>query len=227
MPSLHNTKLSFESQLLLGKCEGKLACLNSGRIVYVLIDEEDREKANEVSSNWYSASNGYAYTFLGNNKTGQRKIYLHRVLMDASETDEVDHINRDATDNRRSNLRIVDSSANVQNRGKRKDFDGFIGVSFVKHCSKWRARLYKDGSCVFYKMCSTEIEAAAAYDKAALDFYGPDAMTNEKLGLLAADSHENANTQRVLPKDDYVIVRPRSVTTKSLDTLNLKVSKLN
>ena len=48
-----------------------------------------------------------------------RTVLLHREIMGAQRGEEVDHINRDRLDNRRSNLRLVTHKENCQNRDNR------------------------------------------------------------------------------------------------------------
>lgn len=43
-------------------------------------------------------------------------VYMHRVITDAPKGMDVDHINHDAFDNRRANLRVVTHSQNMLNR---------------------------------------------------------------------------------------------------------------
>ena len=56
-----------------------------------------------------------------------------------------------------------------------KEF-GYKGVSRRKSNGKWRAKINKISLGTF----STEIEAAAAYDMAALSLFGEYALTNEE-----------------------------------------------
>ncbi len=52
----------------------------------------------------------------------------------------IDHINRDKTDNRLSNLRVVTQRQNLLNHGK-----PFSGI--YKHRRKWRVRVGRTGEC--------------------------------------------------------------------------------
>lgn len=65
-------------------------------------------------------------------------LYVHGVMPDC----EIDHINRNPSDNRIDNLRLADRHLNTQNCGIRKDStSGFAGVSFYKPTGKWKAQI--------------------------------------------------------------------------------------
>ncbi len=54
--------------------------------------------------------------------------------------EEVDHINQQKADNRWSNLREVSHGDNMKNKKQYKNnTSGVVGVSWAKHCNKWRA----------------------------------------------------------------------------------------
>lgn len=74
---------------------------------------------------------------------GQVKtIRMHRLIVGAKDGQIVDHINHDALDNRRSNLRLVTQKENLRNRRIPKhNKSGFIGVAFSEAHKKWRARI--------------------------------------------------------------------------------------
>lgn len=83
----------------------------------------------------------------------------------------VDHINRNTLYNRRKNLRIVTPSVNMHNQRKRKDnTSGFKGVSYVKHCKKYRARIQINGKYVYLGMFNSAKQAAEAVEAVRGDY---------------------------------------------------------
>lgn len=53
---------------------------------------------------------------------------------------EIDHINRDMTDNRIANLRAVSTRQNCRNQGRhRNNTSGVSGVAYRKESGRWRA----------------------------------------------------------------------------------------
>lgn len=96
-------------------------------------DLEDYDLIKDYS--WY-INNKYGYCMtVHNNKT----IYIHRLIMNDPEF-EIDHINRNKSDNRKSNLRIVTSSQNNMNQKiNMRNKSGVTGVYWYEKNNKWIA----------------------------------------------------------------------------------------
>jgi hypothetical protein len=110
------------------------------------IDKSDYEKIKKYS--WYCNERlGYAYSG-GVNKCSKENTRkkMHRFLLDISSADvQVDHINGDRLDNRRSNLRIATNAENSRNGYIRKDNkSGHRGISFDANRNKWSVDICKD-----------------------------------------------------------------------------------
>ena len=90
-----------------------------------------------------------------------------------------------------NNIAFSHSTCNYQNEGKQRFHlrDGgkseFRGVDPVKNKNgeKYQARIKKDNKHIYLGRFESEIEAAKAYDKKAIEFWGENAITNESLGL--------------------------------------------
>ena len=112
-----------------------------GEHVVYKIDPEDEELINHYS--WYITSTGYwATKAKQNSPVGYpgELLYMHRLIMMPPKEIEIDHINRDKLDNRKTNLRYADRSMNCLNIGIQKNnTSGVTGVSFCKLKQKWRA----------------------------------------------------------------------------------------
>lgn len=102
-------------------------------------------------------------------RVGPENRLVHRMILGGAK--EVDHINQDKLDNRRANLRAVESWQNQANRGMRKtNTSGIIGVYFNK--DRWRAQLVFRGKTVLYKKFKTKEEAALAVAEARREHCG-------------------------------------------------------
>lgn len=92
---------------------------------------------------------------------------------------EVDHINRNRLDDRRSNLRLSTPSQNRANATARtRNRSGFKGVSISKHTGRWQSILTFEGKRHFLGRFDTPEKAAAAYDDAARVHFGEFAVLN-------------------------------------------------
>jgi hypothetical protein len=107
---------------------------------------------------------------------------MHREIMGLSAGDprKVDHINHDRLDNRRSNLRIVSKSQDVQNTPKRKGCSSrFKGVCCDQRRGKWVASIQIDGRSRHLGRFEIEEDAARAYNLAAVTAWGDHTLLNE------------------------------------------------
>ena len=97
---------------------------------WALIDIEDYE----ICSGRWTYSHGY---FTRTKK--YKRQYLHRLIMNATKDQIVDHINGDTLDNRKCNLRIVNKSLNTLNRHNldKRNTSGYTGVFWNKKKKYW------------------------------------------------------------------------------------------
>ncbi len=101
-------------------------------------------------------------THVGGSGTPTVTIYLHRQIAGAPRGLDVDHINRDRLDNRRSNLRVCTRGQNLQNVASRGGSSLHRGVSWSKVAGKWRADVKLEGKQHYLGLFECEEDAAAA-----------------------------------------------------------------
>ena len=108
-----------------------------------------------------------------------KRVRLHRLLLDAPRHLVVDHINGDPGDCRRENLRLATQRKNTYNSCTPKsNTTGFKGVCFDKKRGKYLSSIHPSGRTVFLGYYDEPEEAAHAYDRAASFYFGEYAKTN-------------------------------------------------
>lgn len=107
-------------------------------------------------------------------------VLMHRHIMNCTErTTQVDHINRNGLDNRRSNLRIATTRQNSGNTRKRVNGQTsmYKGVHWDELNGCWRAQI-RDGKKRNLGGYRDAESAARAYDAAARRIFGEFALCN-------------------------------------------------
>jgi hypothetical protein len=150
-----------------------------GRGLYAIVDDEDINLLIQVS--W--ALNNIGYAIHHTTRKGKSKSYLmHRVIMKAVKGQQVDHINGNKLDNRKSNLRFSTQTENRFNARKGfKKYSQYKGVRFSPNYPKkpWMARFKRTlDKEVYIGQFENERHAALAYDLWIVDMVGEFAKTN-------------------------------------------------
>lgn len=153
------------------------------RAIFARIDPEDwRLAAIPWRAMRTSPTKFYAACIVRVGDRKQRTIYLHREVLRAVIGDlgvlEVDHIDGDTLDCRRSNLRIATHQQNARNVGrKRSNTSGYKGVSRAPS-GRWRSYIVVDARQISLGTFDDADQAGAAYDGAAMSIFGEFARTN-------------------------------------------------
>jgi len=97
-------------------------------------------------------------------------LYVHDKWPD----NQIDHINRNPSDNRLINLRAATQSENKANSGNYKNNrSGVKGVSFWAHGQKWKAAITKDGIRYHLGFFANFSDAVVARSEATNKLNGP------------------------------------------------------
>jgi hypothetical protein len=90
-----------------------------------------------------------------NGKSISETVMLHRFIMGLNKGDkrQVDHRNHDPLDNRKSNLRIVESFENIRHRNgaNRNNKSGYRNVSWDKRTEEWIVQLWVNGKNMVWR----------------------------------------------------------------------------
>jgi hypothetical protein len=153
---------------------------------YALVDREDFDWLNQwkwscVKGNKYAGRKQWQQ---GENKS--KHIYMHRLIMGAKGKIQVDHINRNGLDNRKSNLRLATDTQNKHNHKLIKtNKTGYHGVYWDKQMGKWGAGISINGKHQALGYFTDIKEGARAYDISAIENRGEFAQTNFERSLYA------------------------------------------
>lgn len=143
---------------------------------HALIDESDYDTVASVGSWFLAVCDGRRYARRHRPAREGGPHSLHSFL---TGWPLVDHINGDGLDNRRANLRPATPSQNSANRGPASNnTSGYKGVSLYRRTGRWRASVGIDGAQHHLGYFTEPIDAARAYDAAALHHFGEFARLN-------------------------------------------------
>lgn len=145
----------------------------------ILIDDEFEILINKFKWNVYKFNKkGSSEILYAQASIDGKPTYMHRILLDCN-NGEIDHTNRNGLDNRLVNLRVATRSQNSANKPSVSGSSKFKGVCKAKtKTERYRAWIMKDKKSKYLGSFLTEVEAAKAYNVAALDAWGEFAMLN-------------------------------------------------
>lgn len=152
---------------------------------FALVDDEDFEKVNQFK--WCAGvKNNVVYAMrrirISTGRWSTQK--LHRFILGITDPKiQIDHRDHDGLNNQRENLRVCTNRQNQQNVRKLTAWattSQFKGVCQRRRDNKWRSRIEVNGKREHLGYFNSEVEAAIAYDRAALQHFGEFAHTNSE-----------------------------------------------
>ena len=153
--------------------------LTKGR--FALVDDQDFFWLSDLR--WCFSSDGYAVNHYRDEQGQYHKRSMHRLLMarilghPVPHNLQVDHINHDRIDNRRSNLRLATRSQNQAYKGLQvNNTSGYKGV--IWNQGKWEVRIRFQENKLYLGRYTHPVEAALIYDCAARLLYAEFAHPN-------------------------------------------------
>lgn len=151
----------------------------------VLVDDEDYDFLMQWKWNPYkrkSDNTTYAARTLHENRKSVYVIRMHRVIMKIDDPNVViDHMDHNGLNNQKSNLRVCAQKFNSKNTSSRTNSSSkYLGVGWDSKRGKWKAKMRSNGKEIFIGRFDSEIDAAKAYDEAAIKHHGEFANPNFK-----------------------------------------------
>lgn len=140
---------------------------------FAKVDEADYEWLNQ----WFWFYSGPGYAVRCENGVW---FHMHRIITNAPDGMDVDHINRDSIDNRRCNLRVCLHSQNLGNswRTKPGKTSRFKGVHWDKIANKFVAMGCENYKTIYLGASRSEVQAAIIYNEWARRNFGEFARVN-------------------------------------------------
>jgi hypothetical protein len=133
----------------------------------MFFDVEDFDKVNQHT--WCidcsKIKKEYATTNIKQISGKYKKKSAHRLLINEPKDLQVDHINGNTFDNRKSNLRIVTQSVNQHNRITAR------GYYWSKQTKRWKAQIRVNKKVIYVGSYNTEAEARTAYLEAKKKYH--------------------------------------------------------
>ena len=151
-------------------------------IKQILVDDEDYIEL--IKHHWciVLVCGHYYTTCEGDKINGKRnRLFMHRLLMGFPKDKVIDHIDNNGLNNQKHNLRICTIQENGANRIKTqciKTTSKYKGIHWHKNNKQWEVGIKKDNKRIFIGNYKTEIEAAKAYNEAAINYFGEFANLN-------------------------------------------------
>ena len=139
---------------------------------FAIVDDEDFE---DLAKFKWAYHGGYAHRVFikDGKKTGE---LMHRVIVNAPAGMDIDHVNRNPLDNRKCNLRVATRSQNNANKAQREG--SFKGACWRPIPRRWKAYIKVDHKQIHLGYFSNAVDAAKAYNAAALKYFGEFARLN-------------------------------------------------
>ena len=141
-----------------------------------IVDDEDYDRLMQF--NWRAVSK--ERTVLRNYWVGlrTRSVSMASEVM-KNPSQMYDHIDRNAFNNQKNNLRPATQQQNCFNRPKGAGCSSqYKGVSWKKNLKKWAAQIKYEQRAIYLGCYQTEVEAAKVYDAKAKELFGEFAVLN-------------------------------------------------
>lgn len=144
-------------------------------VAHAIVDDADFDWLSQYR--WFRSARSVATSIKS------KSIEMHAMIMSPPAGLEVDHKDTNTLNNQRDNLRICTHAQNLANRRKFKNgkTSQYKGVYKPINCTKrpWRASIAVNRKVIVLGFFTSELDAALAYNAAAIEHFGDFARLNE------------------------------------------------
>ena len=152
--------------------------LTQGKVA--LVDDEDFDRVSQFK--WFADKHNHSFYACrkGCRVNGKQKtISMHGFILNGK---WIDHRDGDGLNNQKSNLRFCNNQQNQMNtRPQINNSSKYKGVYYFKRDNRFKSQVWFNGKSYYVGTFDSEIEAAKAYDKKALELFGEFARLNFKV----------------------------------------------
>lgn len=143
-----------------------------------IVDDEDYDFLSRFK--WHASKGKSAWYARRMPWNGDKQVcmFMHRELMQCPDGYQVDHINHNTLDNRRSNLRICTASQNTTYKRLMPTRSGHRGVSWNERYKRWKVQCGFNGKLHFFGYYDDPEEAARIYNQVTWVLNGEFAIYN-------------------------------------------------
>ena len=151
------------------------------RLKFAIVDPDDFERLNRFAWSAYRAEHTWyaaRHKVLKHDGSNRGTVWMHREIANAPANLLVDHRNNKGLDDRKANLRIATKSQNACNCGKKSGRYSSQFKGITKSDNRWYPRIWANGKRISLGSFKSEVDAARAYDRAAIKYHGEFARLN-------------------------------------------------
>jgi hypothetical protein len=153
--------------------------LTQGKVA--IVDDEDYDYLNQFK--WFANNNNgkfYVGRSITVSKNKKIRIFMHRFIMKPEKVMVIDHLDGNPLNNQKNNLRICTHAENMRNsKINTNNKSGYKGVSFQENRNNYRASIKFNNKTINIGNFINPIDAARAYNAAALKYHGEFANLNK------------------------------------------------
>ena len=173
------------------------------KVISFVIDAEYYKQASSFT--WRISKKRNKYYVISGSIKKKTMLYLHQMIIgEATDGMEIDHIDGNSLNNRKSNLRFVTHQENIDNlKATRIDNSiGIRGISFDKRSRKYTVDFNYHGKRVYFKQWNT-VEEAVYCRRCAEKAVGLNLVINNPI----AKNYELKDAQLKLAIEEYVSLK--------------------
>ena len=165
--------------------------------ILVYIDKDDYDKVKQY--NWRSSCKKNKIYIVTGQAREHTLMYLHNYIMNYTPIpqQEIDHIDGNSCNNRKSNLRLVSRQANIDNTRVRIDNQiGIRGVSYNKRNKNYKCDFYHHKERFYFKDWKT-CEEAVCCRKYAEEYFKIETLNKNPLSQKYLDKLSDRQKENI------------------------------